>query len=125
MDDLDAAVVAVEVHDRRVRVGRDILGQRSDDVARWEERVVHRPPARLEHATIIPQRIPELPRLEDGWPLVAPDSTQTAVKGVLVRWLEDELVIDGVVAVPVDLERDERPLLAIVGLVTRVVVQAG
>src|SRR5207245_7759805 len=96
-----------------------------DDVARWEEGIVHRPPAVHDRAAIVPQRIPEPPHWEDGWPLIAPDSTQTAVTGVLVRRLEDELVIDGVVAVPVDLERDERPLLAVVRLVTRVVIQAG
>src|SRR2546422_6719298 len=78
-------MVAVEVHDRSVRVGRDILGQRSDDVARWEEGIVHRPPARHERAAIVPQRIPEPPHWEDGWPLIAPDPTQTAVNGVLVR----------------------------------------
>src|SRR5947209_2998267 len=72
----------------------------------------------------VPQLTPEPPHWEDGWPLIAPDPTQTAVNGVLVRRLEDELVIDGVVAVPVDLERDRRPLLAIIPFVTRVAVEA-
>src|SRR5437899_5949265 len=117
-------MVAVEVHDRSVRVGRDILGQRSDDVARWEEGIVHRPPARHERAAIVPQRIPEPPHWEDGWPLIAPDPTQTAVNGVLVRRLEDELVIDGDRTIPRVHARHLRTLFAIIPFITHVVVEA-
>src|SRR5437868_14826736 len=118
---LHAAVVAVDVHDRGVRMRGDIVGQGPDRESRREGRVIDRPPARAKRPRgILPPPVPELPPIERLRALVADGAARAALATVLVCRLEDDLILDRVVPVPVDLVYQERPLLAVVLLVGRV-----
>ena len=124
MHDLHPATLTARVDDRRARVSRHVLRQRTDDVARHERGIVQGPPARVGVGAIAAlERIPVLPRLEGRRLLCARCSANSAFGRVLVGRFEEDDVVRLLVSVPVDVEHQERPLLAVVVAVAGPVVE--